>query len=461
MGTAIQRCILRRMNKPVHRFDQTEAGTPFRSRGDASTASVYPWFVWGVGAAFFFYSFFQRVTPSVMFADLMRDFAVGGAVFGVLSGLYFYAYAALQLPVGILIDRGGPRRVLTAAAALAGLGSLIFASAESLGWAYVGRFLIGAGCSFGWIGALTLIGIWFPPHRFALLSGLTSMLGMAGAIGGQAPLAAAVEAVGWRGTLFGAAAYGAVLATAIWFIVRDRRRPGMGEAAGTVSVGVIADLGTVVSNRQTWVLAILSATMGVFILAFASLWGVPYMMTAHGLTRTAAASAASMIYVGWAIGAPLLGWFSDRIQSRRIPLLIGTVVAYSSVLAVVYLPGVSVYGAFGLLLLSGFAGGTAIICYATARENNPPHASGATLGFVNMTTMAAGAVFQPVMGWLLDLNWDGEMVAGARLYSVEAYQIAFLVLLASGIVAVVSALLVRETRCRPVTVILDKDLAVR
>ena len=449
------------MTKSLHRFDRTESDTPIDSSDGPSGKSVYPWFVWGVGAAFFFYSFFQRVTPSVMFADLMRDFAVGGAILGVLSALYFYAYAALQLPVGLVIDRWGPRRVLTAAAALAGLGSLIFAGAESLGWAYLGRFLIGAGCSFGWIGALTLIGIWFPPHRFATLSGLTSMLGMTGAIGGQAPLAAAVEAVGWRGTLFGAAAYGAVLAAAIWLIVRDRRGPAMGEAAGSVSVGVIADLGAVVSNRQTWFLAVLSATMGVFILAFASLWGVPYMMAAHGLTKTAAASAASMIYVGWGIGAPLLGWFSDRIQSRKIPLLAGTLVAYSSVLAVIYLPGLSVYAAFGLLLLSGFAGGTAIICYATARENNPPHASGATLGFVNMTTMAAGAVFQPVMGWLLDLNWDGVMEAGARVYSVEAYQVAFLTLVASGVVGVLSASFVRDTRCRQAAAPLNEDLAVR
>ena len=407
-----------------------------------------PWVFWALGASFYCYGFFHRVAPSVFVDELMRDFAASAAILGNLSAFYFYAYASLQIPVGVMVDRWGPRRVLSVAVLLCGTGSALFATADDLVMACIGRALIGGGAGFAFVGTLKLASVWFPPHRFALLSGLTIMLGMAGAVGGQGPLAALVAAAGWRQTLIGATVFALMLAAAIWLIVRDH------PAARTArpeppSGGLLKGLTGVLGNPQSWFVSIFGGCMSGPMLAFGALWGVPYMAQAHGLERPAAAASVSLMMVGWGIGAPLSGWFSDRIGRRRVPMLLGAGGALASIGAVIYLPGLPLPAAQGLLLVNGIFSGTMILSFATAREHNAPEAGGAALGFANMASMAAGALFQPAIGWILDLRWDGRMEDGARIYSTDAYQIAFLTLLACGAGAVVATLLSRETHCRP------------
>ena len=171
-----------------------------QSPDTAPAPSLFPWIVWGIGAVFFCFGFFLRVAPSVMEAELMRDFAIGAAVLGNLSAFYFYAYAGLQIPLGALLDRW-PEKVLAAGMVVCAAGCLLFGVADDVTLAYAGRFLIGAGAASAWIGTVKLISMWFPSNRFARLNGLTAMLGMAGAVGAQAPLALVVEAAGWRGTM--------------------------------------------------------------------------------------------------------------------------------------------------------------------------------------------------------------------------------------------------------------------
>ena len=169
--------------------------------GSGESSRLLPLLGWLVGALFFFYAWILRVSPSVMVEELMRDFAVGGAIVGNLSALYFYGYAGMQIPVGLLLDRFGPRRLMTAAAGLVAVACLLFASSHGLASASLTRFLIGAGCAFSLVGAMAVAGQWFPRERFALLGGLAMMFGMAGGVFGQAPLRMAVDATDWRTTM--------------------------------------------------------------------------------------------------------------------------------------------------------------------------------------------------------------------------------------------------------------------
>jgi MFS family permease len=412
-------------------------------------SGTFPWIVCGLAALFFCYGFFHRVAPSVMVSDLMRDFGVNAAVLGNLAAFYFYAYAGMQLPGGVMLDYWGPRRVLTGAAVLCGLGSALFATADGIGEAYAGRFLIGAGAGFTWIGVLKLISIWFPPHRFALVGGLGTMMGMAGAVGGQAPLAAVIAMSGWRATLFGAAFFAAVLAGLIWFVVRDgtQRHPVAGPRSMTEIGRGLVD---VMRTPQTWLVALFGSMTVPCVAAFAGLWAVPYMMQAYNLERPAAAATASLVLIGFGIAAPLMGWWSDRIRRRRIPMLSGASVALVAFLTLVYAPGISLTAAYGLLIAYGAGASSFVLSFAAGREHNLPEVAGTAMGFVNMTLMIAGASFQPLIGCLLDLNWDGTMVDGARFYSLEAFRIAFLAFGVSGGMAVVAALLVGETHGRTI-----------
>ncbi len=432
---------------PNTRPDET-VGQPSRShllrRERPDVTALLMWFL---GSFCFFFAFFQRVTPSIIVEDLMRDFGVTAGIVGTLSALYFYAYAGLQVPIGLLVDRWGPRYMLAGAIAINGLGTLLFAVTNEIGLAYIGRVLIGVGSAVGWVGSLKLIAAWFPPSRFALMSGCTSALGMTGAVIGQAPMAILVGAVGWRPALFGIGMFAVIYAFMLWLIVRDVP-PGQPPSVATRFADVMEGLRGVAARPQTWIIAFCSGSMVAPQASFGALWGVPYLMTAHGIDRTTAAASTSMLLFGWAIGSPLAGWISDRIRRRQPALLIGTISAFGTMAAIVYIPDLPLTITQGLLLVNGIAGGSAVLCFVAVREVNDPHASGAAIGIVNMMTMLCGAVAQTAIGWLLDMVWNGNIETGVRVYEVADYHIAFLTLVVCGIAGVILALTMGETCTR-------------
>ena len=409
------------------------------SASRSESPGLLPLLGWLVGSLFFFYAWILRVSPSVMVEELMRDFAVGGAIVGNLSALYFYGYAGMQIPVGLLLDRFGPRRLMTVAAGVVAVACLLFAWSDGLVGASVARFLIGAGCAFSLVGAMAVAGQWFPRERFALLAGLAMMFGMAGGVFGQAPLRVAVDATDWRTTMATVGVVGFGLMLAAWLFVRDRRR-------GSGGVGAVFEgLRRVAANRETWLNAVAGLGSTGPLLAFAGLWGVPYLQAVHDIDRVTAGTVTSVTFIGWGIGAPLIGWFSDRIGKRRSPLIAGMILSALSLVAILYLPGIPLWGVAVLCFGIGFGGSAQIVCFALVREHNLPQYSGTAIGMVNALVTGAGALFQPMIGWLLDLSWDGLMVDGARVYAIGAYNLAFGVLVAGCIVGILCAFFVGES----------------
>ncbi|MCP5157677.1 MAG: MFS transporter [Ectothiorhodospiraceae bacterium] len=392
---------------------------------------------WLTGAGFFFYAWVLRVSPSVMVEELMRDFAASGALLGQLSALYFYGYAGMQIPVGMILDRFGPRRPIAIAALVCGAGTLGFALAGDIVEASIGRFLLGAGAAFSLVGAVTVAGLWLPPARFALLSGLSMMAGMAGGMLGQAPLRLAVDAHGWRPAMGVLAIGGLVVAVAAWAFVRDR-----GHGQGGLG-SMMRGLGGVLRNPQTWLCAMAGLGATGPLLAFAGLWGVPYLQALHGLDRAGAGAIASLTFLGWGIGAPLAGWLSDRLHRRRLPMMVGLSVCMGCLAGVIWLP-TPVWATGALCFGVGLGGSTQIVTFALAREANPPELSATAIGLVNALVTGAGALFQPAIGWLLDRDWNGTMVGGARTYALDAYREAFVILLVGLAVGLLCVLAVRE-----------------
>ena len=400
--------------------------------------SWLPWVVWSFGPAMFFYAFFQRVAPSVMIDQLMRDLNAGGAVLGNLSAFYFYAYAGLQIPAGLMMDRFGPRRLLSFGAMVCATGTILFALATSLGTAYLGRLLVGLGASFGFVGALKLATTWLPARRFALASGLLMMAGMAGGILGQAPLAAVVEWVGWRQALLGSAAAGILLGIGTWMVVRDQPR---GASITTGRVGVLdmaRGLATVVRNGQNWLVALACASMTAPLLAFAGLWGVAWLMQVHGMSRPDAAITTSLLLLGWAFGSPIAGAISDHVGRRKPPLISAIVLGAGCLSVLLYAESLGAGVMRVLFFVSGVCFGTMVLGFALTRETNAAEVQGAAFGLLNCAVVGTGAIFQPLVGALLDWRWDGRMVAGAPLYDAASYRFAFgalLVFLATGLIA--------------------------
>lgn len=405
--------------------------------GGASLRAVL---AFSLGCTFFAYAFVQRVAPSVMVDDLMRDFAVGGALLGNLSAFYFYAYAGIQIPVGIMLDRFGPRRLLTFTLLICVIGSTLFAYSETITSASFARAIIGGSVAFGYVGTMTIAAQQFSPQRFALCVGILQAVGMAGAVLGQRPFGVLVDATGWREALLWTGAAAGVLALAIWITVRD------GERHTSSGARLLDGIRYSLRNGQTWLNALVGLSLTAPMLAFAGLWAVPYLKTIYAVPETEARGLASMLFIGWGIAAPFAGVLSDRI-GRRKPVIIGGVMLSMTGLAVIgFVPGLSVSMLYPIFVVTGAGGATMILTFALCRETTPLWARGAALGVVNGAVTASGALFQPMLGWVLDSFWQGLEAAGARIYSADGYEAAILVLVATNGAGLVAALCLRETR---------------
>ena len=406
------------------------------------------WIVWALGAASFGYAFFQRVAPSVIVQDLMREFAVGAAILGNLSALYLYAYASLQIPIGVLIDRFGPRLLISLALLIAALGSAIFSFAQTIEIAYAGRLLIGVGCSVGFVGTLLLVSRWFPPHRYAMLSGLTMLVAMASGIGSQAPLALLVELIGWRQMLLLGAALGVVLALSIGLFVRNHPAGSYTAKPNPDWRSIRADLKIVLHNRQVWNAGVIAAMMSAPMLAFGGLWGVPYLMERYSIERPEAALYSSFIFLGWALGSPFGGWLADALQRRKGPLVSAAGINLIALALLFFGPDVPALLAAGLIFVAGAAGGVMVNCYAYAREITPRRVDGAVTGFINTFSVGSGALFQPIIGLLLDIAVAPAPGNGPAHYLVSDFTYAFTSLFTAATIALCCTLCMRETRCR-------------
>lgn len=409
------------------------------STGGAKESLVTAYFIFFLAASFYLYEFILQVAPSVMAESMMKTFGVTGQGFGFISAFYFYAYAPAQLPAGVLYDRYGPRKLMTFAIILCALGSAFFASTDSVFTACIGRFLIGIGSAFSFIGVLVLLSRWFPPYYFAILAGVAQLMSSVGAMFGEVPLAALINQVGWRNASFLLSAVGFILAGFFWVFIRDYPH----QQNQTIPNHYLRDewkrLVAVCKHAHTWIIGSYAFAIWTPIAVFAALWGVPYLQEKYQISVVASSGLCSMIWLGIGIGSPLLGWFSDRIESRRIALIISAVLGLSATLALLYLPELSYGWAYVILFVLGLGAGGQTVSFAVVKENNTPELVGTASGFNNLSVLIGGAIFQPLVGYILQHTDSWRLVNGVHVYSIASYQTALLVMplcfLASLIIA--------------------------
>ncbi len=414
--------------------------------------------VWSFGALFYLLGFFHRVAPAVITNELMRDFQISAAALGNLSAFYFYSYVAMQIPTGILADRWGPRRLLSLGALVAAIGAVMFALAPGIAWAAAGRLLIGGSVAVAFVGLLKVAANWFPPQRFALVSGLALFFGIAGAVFAGTPLRFLVDLYGWRSVVLLSAAGSLVIGTGTWIVVRDHpHEKGFRDlsTAGSVvaskrETGVLNGILQVFAYRNTWLLFIIPGGVVGCVLTFSGLWGVPYLTTLHGLSTATAATLTSALLVAWAVGGPFFGWLSDRIENRKKLYLIGCGTAASGWAVILLANPISLTMLIPVMLITGFSSGCMIISFAFVKESVPTHLSGTVSGVINMGVMTGPMVLQPAVGLVLDRMWQGQMVDGIRIFSVSAYHSGFSLMLVWIAVSFILLIFTRETGCRQV-----------
>jgi MFS family permease len=186
------------------------------------------------------------------------------------------------------------------------------------------------------------------------------------------------------------------------------------------------------------------------ILTFAGLWGVPYLKAEYRLDPAAAAAVCSLMMICWAVGGPVLGGLSDRLGRRKPLYLVGCLLNSAAWSLIIFLPALP-FGAFLLLVVAaGFSGGAPIIGFAFSKESVPPHLAGTIGGVINTGMMIGTPILQPVVGWILDLTWTGNLAEGARVYEAASFKTGFTVMLAWSLLSCLVVGFTKETRCRPV-----------
>ncbi len=409
-------------------------------------AKAYPWIIWTIAASFFFYKYLIQVSPSVMTDDLMQAFDIHGAGLGNLSAFYFYAYLIMQIPVGVMLDRFSPRLLTTAAIFLCSVSTFIFSQTDTFWLACLSRALMGAGAAFAAVSCFKLAAVWFSPKRFALVSGMFMTAAMLGAVGGQMPLSLLVQNVGWRMALEIVSVMGIILGIIYFLVLRDKPKKPIHAIQNKEKIRHL--LKSIVTNKQTWALSLYSGLAFAPVSVFGGLWGVPFLEKAYHLSRTDAALAISCIFIGFAAGAPFWGWFSDYIRRRKPVLFIGTFSALLCLLVVLYSPSQILSSLIILLFCFGFGASGFFTSFAMIRELFSLVLVATVLGIMNTFNAVFEALFEPLVGAILDLTWDGTTLNGAHQFSVQGYHISLFLLPASLILSLLTLISIKETHCR-------------
>ena len=390
---------------------------------------------WLITAVYYFYQYTLRSAPAVMMPQLSEAFGLSAMGVASMAGLFYYGYSPFSLVAGVALDRLGPRKVVPIGAAMVGIGALLFGSGSSEA-ASVGRLLQGAGGVFALVGAVYIATSSFPPSRAATLIGATQMFGMAGGSAGQFVVGPMIAGgLPWNRFWVAMGIAGLGISAALFFLLpdakpTDRRAAWLKDAARA--------MGTVFRNPQSILCGVIAGLIFIPTTIFDMVWGVRYLEEAHDMPYSMAVMRSASVPYGWIIGCPLLGWLTDRL-GRRKPVIIGAGVVLAGTLALILYGPPGMFPPFTLGLVAGIASGAAMIPYTIIKEANRPEHSGTATGVINFINFSFSALLGPVFAGLL------ARASGGGERALEHYQVSFQPLIWGVVLAIVLALLLRET----------------
>lgn len=416
------------------------------ARPNTSQQNIRGWIVVACGALFYMYQFMIRVSPNIMNAELLSNFALDSAGLGMLIGAYNWSYSISQIPLGVTMDRLGPRVFLCVAAIICSIACFIFGNTSSAVIGAAARFLMGMGSACGLIGTIKLGTVWLEPKHVAKVTGLTILMGTAGASLGGAPLEMLLNKVGFQNTMDVLGFIGLAVSLLLYFLVNNKPSIDHHDELPDIYANnhPLTDIVRILKTPQAWVLAFYGMFMYLPITAIGVVWGVSFIRIGHKVSDSVAASVVSTMFFGAALGSPVFAYLSDLIKKRRLPMLIGSIIT-TIVWTAVFSLNLPLYALYILFFIAGFAYTSKCLTFASICETMPLSMSGVSLAFVNTVVMSTGIIFLPIIGYFIDHHWDGKIVDGIPQYSYQDYQFALIII---PIFLAISALLlifVKET----------------
>ncbi len=400
----------------------------------------YRWIIFSILAIGYILVYVHRVSTAIIAPELIKTFGISGTMLGFLTSAYFYAYAGMQLPMGLLADSLGPRKTVTFFLVIMFAGTILFGLSPNIYLAITARVLIGLSGAALFISTVKIITEWYRPNEFATMTGALLSIGGFGWLVATAPLALLVNWLGWRVAFVSMGITTLVLAILTFLFVRDRpyemnlSQFSDTKTSGTkVNTGLLRRVKVILSEKYVLPLGIrLLLTYGT-VIGYAGLWGGPYLTDVYGLSTTEAGRVLMMTAIGVIVGCPILGWLSDKIFAARKPIIVFGSFIYLLVWVVLvfWIDDLNIVLLYLVSFLMGtFGTGVSMICLVAQKELFPKQITGTAMGFMNVLPFGGAAVIPPLMGYLMDKV--GRVAMGA--YPVSAYKQTFsLCLLLAGV----------------------------
>jgi len=379
--------------------------------------------IWLLGVSFVLFQFFLQLSSGVVIGTIMQDYHLSALVAGLLSGTFYITYTILQIPVGILFDRKNTQLLLSSTTILCSIGCFIFASSTSLFGLFLGRFLIGTGSAFAFVGLSHLLRLYFKPKQFAFMIGLSETLGFIATVIGMITLGALVSKWGWRYFINIAGVFGLTIGLLSKFIIPATKPSKSSEK------NYLQQLIIILKNKHAWINGVFVGLTFSTVTVFGALWAVPFIKVKLNCNLTIASIVTAMFFLGTALSCPLFGWLSAHVNKRK-NLILGSCLSTSALLILLlYIPTESKIFIAILMFLIGTCCGAYMLAYTIANELAPKNSLSTCTGFTNTLAVITTPLLQPLIGYLLDSS------STTKIYTVADFKIALLIIPISLLIA--------------------------
>ncbi|ASQ46150.1 MFS transporter [Legionella clemsonensis] len=374
-----------------------------------SITRIVAWGIWLVASLFYAYQYILRVMPNIMLDNFIQQFHIDSAVFGQFSGIYYIGYSLMHLPIGIMLDRFGPRKVMTCCILLTVLGLLPIVFAEHWIYPMIGRALIGMGSSAAILGTFKIIRMGFKEEHFTRMLSFAVTIGLIGAIYGGGPVSFLCTVLGYKVVVELFAIFGLLLAAFTYFIIPEINKP-------SCTTSIIADVKKVVTHRQIIALCLLSGLMVGPLEGFADVWGSAFIREVYGYNRSLASYLPSMIFIGMCFGAPVLSFIAEKTRNY-----LGVIIGSGFLMMVIFIALISKHMtsetmALGFILV-GVCSAYQILAIYKASTYVPEQVAGITTAVANMIIMSFGYAFHTTIGMIIN-RFGGIKVSSAFIYGL-------------------------------------------